>query len=150
MVLLAWSVLRKTQRKLAQAKNVLNVVEEWDADAGAWKEKAGMLSARRDHAVCVFQGTLYVAGGFNGTDDLSSVEMYVVAADKWVPVASMSKRRSGLSMAVLNRKVHALGGYDGDKYLSVSEALDLRAGEWRTAPEAALPTRMAHFGTALL
>jgi len=130
--------------------NVLNTVEEWDAAAGLWKEKAGMLSARRDHALCVVGNTIVVAGGFNGTEDLSSVEMYDPVADSWHSIARMHKCRSGLSLTILNHKLHAMGGYDGNAYLSVSEAYDFKTDEWRFAPEASLPSRMAHFGTALL
>eukprot|EP00277_Geminigera_cryophila_P021284 CAMPEP_0179479750 /NCGR_PEP_ID=MMETSP0799-20121207/57933_1 /TAXON_ID=46947 /ORGANISM="Geminigera cryophila, Strain CCMP2564" /LENGTH=797 /DNA_ID=CAMNT_0021291579 /DNA_START=44 /DNA_END=2437 /DNA_ORIENTATION=+ len=130
--------------------NVLNTVEEWDAAAGVWKNKAGMLSARRDHAVCVVGNTIVVAGGFNGTQDLSTVEMYDPVADSWHTINPMHKCRSGLSLTILNHKLHALGGYDGNAYLSVSEAYDFKTDTWCNAPEASLPTRMAHFGTALL
>ena len=62
----------------------------------------------------------------------------------------MLRRRSGLSLTLLNRKLHALGGYDGNKYLAGSEAFDAVTNAWFKAPEASLPSRMAHFGTALL
>ena len=36
--------------------SVLRTVEEWDAAAGVWRERAGMMHPRRDHAVCVLAG----------------------------------------------------------------------------------------------
>ena len=54
-------------RLLHTGLEVLPTVEKWDAAAGVWKEVARMGSPRRDHAVCVHDGLLYVAGGFNGT-----------------------------------------------------------------------------------
>jgi hypothetical protein len=48
-----------------------------------------MLSPRIALASFVLRGSIYAAGGFDGDDDLSSVERYDVASDSWEIVSAM-------------------------------------------------------------
>jgi len=130
---------------------VMDVVERFAK--GKWEAVAPMTSARRDLALEVVDGELYAAGGFDGTKDLDTVEKYNPATNTWTALAPMNAARSGLALKYFNKRLHAIGGYNGAKYLSAAERLDPRSpedGEWCSAIEASLPSRMAHFGAALL
>jgi N-acetylneuraminic acid mutarotase len=57
-----------------------------------------MSTARYASAAAVVDGKLYVMGGYDGQNRLSSVEQYNPAKDEWVTMASM----------VLNTGTHSL------------------------------------------
>ena len=52
---------------------------------------------------------VYVVGGYDGTDQLSSVERYDVETNQWQILSSMSSPRSALSLAVIANRLYALG-----------------------------------------
>ena len=52
---------------------------------------------------------VYVVGGYDGTDQLSSVERYDVETNQWQILATMSRPRSALSLAVVSNRLYALG-----------------------------------------
>lgn len=48
-------------------------------------------------------------GGYDGTDQLNSVERYDVETDTWSFVAPMKHRRSALGVTVHQGKIYVLG-----------------------------------------
>lgn len=52
---------------------------------------------------------IYVVGGYNGSQQLDTVERYDPETDKWHFCQQMSIARSALSLAVIDRKVYAIG-----------------------------------------
>ena len=59
-----------------------NTVEEYDPDTDTWTMKSGMLAARHSHGSAVIDGKIYVFGGLDGGDRLTSVEEYDPANDR--------------------------------------------------------------------
>ena len=53
-----------------------------------------MNTARRHHASAVVGGKLYVFGGFDGKEWLSTAEVYDPASDSWAQVTSLTFARS--------------------------------------------------------
>lgn len=54
---------------------------------------------------------IYVVGGYNGSQQLDTVERYDPETDKWHFCQHMSIARSALSLAVIDHKVYAIGQY---------------------------------------
>lgn len=54
---------------------------------------------------------IYVVGGYNGSQQLDTVERYDPETDKWHFCQQMSIARSALSLAVIDHKVYAIGQY---------------------------------------
>lgn len=52
---------------------------------------------------------IYVVGGYNGSQQLASVERYDTERDTWELVAPVHVARSALSLTVLDNKLYALG-----------------------------------------
>lgn len=70
---------------------------------------------------------VYAVGGYDGSQQLSSVERYDTIMDKWEMVASMNCPRSALSVAVIDSKLYALGIFiQLIKYLTCIEKQKLR------------------------
>lgn len=52
---------------------------------------------------------MYVVGGYDGINQLSSAEKYDPDTDQWHVISSMNLPRSALSLAVVSNKVYTLG-----------------------------------------
>lgn len=79
------------------------------------------------------QSRVYALGGRNddGSQYLSSVEMYDPATNRWTPVAPMGTARSALAAVALGINLYALGGEDESKNsLSSMEMYDPATNRW--------------------
>jgi len=74
---------------------------------------------------------IYAVGGYDGNEQLNSVERYNVMTNTWKEVARMRHRRSALTVTVFNNMIYAIGGYDGAEFLSSIECFDELRNEWR-------------------
>ena len=100
-----------------------------------------MSTARYDLAAAVFDGKLYVMGGHDGQNRLSSVERYDPAKNAWEAVAPMSTARSCSAAAVFDGKLYVMGGADDDgNGLSSVERYDPAKNEWVTMASMVLNT----------
>lgn len=59
--------------------------------------------------VCVLHNCIYAAGGYDGRDQLNSVERYDVETETWTFVAPMKHRRSALGITVHQGRIYVLG-----------------------------------------
>ena len=57
---------------------------------------------------------VYAVGGYDGRNQLSSVERYDTETNTWEFVPPMNVPRSALSVAVINGKLYALGRSHGN------------------------------------
>ena len=83
---------------------------------------------RSDACAVSHAGLVYIIGGFDGTEILSSMEIYDPQTNQWTYGPSMLRRRYG-HRAVMNRgKIYAMGGKDGNftDILDSVECLDPR------------------------
>ena len=62
-------------------------------------------------------GRIYIAGGFNGTEVLNSVEVYDAERNSWVLVANILSPRSGLCLIADEIYLYAIGGFNGHNRL---------------------------------
>lgn len=49
----------------------------------------------------VFDGRIYILGGFDGTNRLRSAEVYDIDVDRWVFISNMIVNRAGCGAAVV-------------------------------------------------
>ena len=74
---------------------------EYDPQADAWTELAGMRALRMSHASAALGGKLYVFGGHGERGDLDTVEVYDPASDSWVQGSSFTCEREDLAAIAL-------------------------------------------------
>ena len=65
-----------------------------------------------------FSGRIYIAGGFDGQQCLSVVEVYLPEIDQWAYCRSMMEPRSGVSVIAHHSYLYAVGGFDGFERLA--------------------------------
>ena len=78
-----------------------------------WSAVAPMPVPRTYHGAAVgLDGTVYVAGGYNGSTYEPSVYAYRPALDRWLPVASLAIGRAGVTLATgADGRLYLLGGF---------------------------------------
>lgn len=59
--------------------------------------------------VCALGNHIYVMGGYDGTNQLNTVERYDVETDSWTFISSMRHRRSALGVTTHHGRIYALG-----------------------------------------
>ena len=85
---------------------------------------------------------LYVMGGHDGQNPISSVERYDPAKNAWEAVAPMSTARAAPAAAVVDGKLYVMGGQDGGiRLLSSVEQYDPAKNEWVAMASMALNTK---------
>ncbi|XP_077293784.1 uncharacterized protein LOC143916521 [Arctopsyche grandis] len=91
---------------------VYDTVERYDRKADRWTVMASMLTTRYHHAVNVWKGKMYVAGGIEGKkyDVLNSLEIYDPHLNRWSLGTPMKLERYGLSIVFLDGSLFAIGG----------------------------------------
>ncbi|XP_065053298.1 kelch-like protein 17 isoform X2 [Rhopilema esculentum] len=115
--------------------------ECFDAAKNKWFMIAPMSSRRARLGVGSAFGMVYAVGGFDGSQDLASVEMYNPKSNKWVSSAPMGTRRSSLGVDVLHNLLYAVGGYDGASCLCSVERFDPLLQQWTSVAPMAFRRR---------
>ena len=73
----------------------------YDPQADAWTQLASMGTARRNHASAVVGGKLYVFGGWDANQRLSTAEVYDPASDSWAQGPSLTSSRNSMVAVAL-------------------------------------------------
>lgn len=105
---------------------------------------------RYGHAqVTLKDGRVLVAGGTDGTSDLSSCEVFDPARNAWTPVASMTIPRCNIDACVLaDGRVFVAGGMSGGVIVNSCEFFDPSINLWAPAPP--MPTARHGAGCCVL
>ncbi len=118
------------------------------ASADALFSTAPMSTARTDHtATRLLDGRLLVTGGFNGSDEINTAEIYDPGTDSWSSEMHMITARDAHTATRLDDgRVLVIGGYNG-AYLNSTEIYDPANHTW--TPKAPMSVARA-FHTATL
>jgi DNA-binding CsgD family transcriptional regulator len=97
------------------------VLEAYDPRSDAWLARASLPFPLCDYALSVFEGRLFLFGGWDGSRYLDSVFIYDPGQDRWSEGTPMQHARAYAGAALSGSKIYILGGYDGQEALSVVE-----------------------------
>jgi DNA-binding CsgD family transcriptional regulator/N-acetylneuraminic acid mutarotase len=86
-----------------------------------WEQGARLPSAIYGYALATLDGKIYLIGGTNGKDILSTVYVYSPDTARWEQKTNMPTARAYASAAAVNGKIFVMGGYQGSKGLVANE-----------------------------
>ncbi len=124
--------------------------ELYDPLTGAWAATGSMKTTRANHTATLLpNGTVLVAGGYDGTNLLSTAELYEPVKGVWTATGKMATVRSGHTLTLLlNGQVLAAAGTDGGNPLFSAELYDPDTGGWIPTGSLNVP-RFSHTATLL-
>ena len=91
---------------------------------------------------------VFIAGGFNGQEVLSSAEVFDPQTSQWTFISCMQSARSGVSLLAHHGYLYALGGFNGYDRLKSGERFDPAANEWQPVRDMLYPR--SNFAAAIL
>lgn len=80
-----------------------------------WKQLASMSTPRSSHTCEVMDGLIYVVGGGDGKDWLSSAEVYDPKKNVWRSIEDLSAKRWKCGLVHLGGYLYAVGGMDSPR-----------------------------------
>ncbi|MBI4278354.1 MAG: galactose oxidase, partial [Armatimonadetes bacterium] len=106
----------------------LDVNEEYDPAANAWRPRAPLPTHRSGIAAEVLGGRIYVFGGEAPEGTFKENEEYDPAADRWTARAPLPTPRHGLAAVRLADRIHVIGGgpRPGGTYSAANEVFTIR------------------------
>nr|XP_026693061.1 kelch-like protein 12 isoform X4 [Ciona intestinalis] len=104
--------------------------ESYIVPLNKWIQLKPMKIARYGHCLVAHNGYLYSLGGYDGKQELCSVERYDPSSDEWKDVASMKTPRGCFTAVVLNNAIYAIGGHDGKQPLKSVEKYNVDDNTW--------------------
>lgn len=99
--------------------------------------------------VAVYQGKIYLAGGFHNGGSVAFFDSYDPATNSWTSLPNLPERRDHVAAAVVGNRMYVIGGRtftQGPQ--SKTDAYDFTTGKWVTGL-APLPTARAGAATAV-
>ena len=96
-----------------------------------WREVAPLSYPRSCFNAVEFEGHIIVAGGYCGSSQTDSVEIYQLQTDEWKTISPLSSPKHGVALVSCCKGVFALGGFGGS-YLSSVEHLTALNGTWKS------------------
>lgn len=107
-------------------------MEAYDPQTNTWKFLSKLGTPRRGCALASCKNFLYVIGGNDGTQPLSSVEVLEHPNSHWRSAPSLSTARANTSAVVTaGNSVYCIGGFDNIQFLSSVEVMESETLGWR-------------------
>ena len=125
-------------------------MERFDPVINSWAPLMcySSVMSHRGAAVVNFQGFLYVIGGEEDEEAVSSVHKYNPDTNLWQEVAPMNVSRAGVCAVADKETMYAIGGYANNQTLDVVERFDAKMNSWcRVA--STLEKKILPFGAVL-
>jgi DNA-binding CsgD family transcriptional regulator/N-acetylneuraminic acid mutarotase len=100
---------------------VTDTLEIYDARTDLWSEGSRVPIGLSAYALVVFEGNLYIFGGWDGEGYLNSTYIYDPRQNSWTEGFSMPTARAFVGAAVAGGNIYVIGGYDGEQVLDLVE-----------------------------
>ena len=99
---------------------------------GGWQSGPRLPVAVDHPSAAAWQGSLVVAGGFNGGRAIADV--YRLTAERWERLPSLKHARGALALVEVNGTLYAIGGNGDGGNIAEAEVLDSAEASWRELP----------------
>lgn len=117
------------------AKGMHNSLERFDLARKTWEKLQPMLNVRAAPVGGIIDGRIYIAGGFDGHQNLNTAECYDPELGCWKKLPPMATRRFGANSAVVGSRLYVCGGNDGNGPSKSVECFDPKSGQWVVLPD---------------
>jgi hypothetical protein len=117
----------------------LEVYEPDRGPSGTWQRAQNLPNALCAYALAVYEGELYLFGGWDGDTALATSYRYNARQDQWHELAPMPTRRAFAAAGTIGQHIYVVGGNDGQSDLSTCEVYAPNADDWQSCPDLQIP-----------
>jgi N-acetylneuraminic acid mutarotase len=100
---------------------ITSVLEVYDLRTDKWEKRADLPLKLSAYALAVFEGKLFIFGGWDGSKYINSAYEYNPDGNSWRSRSSMPSARGYAGAAVIGERIFIIGGYTESKILDVNE-----------------------------
>ncbi|MFI5758490.1 carboxypeptidase regulatory-like domain-containing protein [Streptomyces sp. NPDC051569] len=119
------------------------------APGDAWQPVADLPIRLMDNAVETYNGKVYSAFGYNGSDDIKDLYVLDPALGTWTKLAGAADTREAASHGLIDGKIYAVGGWGASGGIDPKlEIYDPESDTWTTGANS--PRPYAGAGSAVL
>merc|ERR1719375_3022539 len=116
-----------------------NDLFEFDIPRAHWTrvESATRPSVRTDHSCVVYEGSLYIFGGFDGRSRFQDLHQYTTEDREWIEVPTGDNApmgRFGHSACTYRSSMFAFGGWNGHDTLDDLYEFSMTTSQWYAVP----------------
>lgn len=104
--------------------SVTDVFESYNPDLDAWIKKKPLPIGLSDYAITVYEGQIFILGGWDGERYLDSAYRYDPSVNEWFEEIPMKYSRAGASAGVLSGDICVTGGTDANGMVKTMECFD--------------------------
>lgn len=100
-------------------------------------DTANRPSMRTDHSCCVYEGSLFIFGGFDGRSRFQDLHQYTIEDREWaeLPVSdNVPMGRFGHTAVVYNSSMFIFGGWNGHDTLDDLYEFSMLTAQWFSVP----------------
>ncbi|XP_073988784.1 influenza virus NS1A-binding protein homolog [Rhodnius prolixus] len=107
----------------------LRSVELYSPETNTWASLSPMLEARgRFNIAILSSGEVYAIAGCNGTQELSTVELF--RSGRWERVTSLPLSRSHTGVCAIDDLIYCIGGFNGQNVIKQCDCYDPSTDKW--------------------
>jgi len=137
------------ERKIYVLGGANTNVEVYDVDQDQWRNVTNMPTRRYRPGVAALDNKIYVTGGREVGQPMSSVDCYDPDTNTWSQMANMNIARAGHSLVSLHGRLYAIGGVTRGHYVESIEVYDPDNNIW-TLLEHNLEDQVPNTGACLI
>jgi len=120
---------------------MMDSVKKFDLEQNSWVNLASFHTKRSKMSVIACNDSIYVIGGFDGSQTLNSVECYNPTTNRWRFVSPMITHRRCTCAVSNGHTLYVIGGHDGAQILNTIETYDISKDAWSTVEVAPMTDR---------
>jgi hypothetical protein len=125
-----------------------NTTRIYTTATDTWATGAPLPVPLTDHATALWNGTIYVAGGFGENGPVNTLYAYNIASNSWTTLAAMPGALYLPGFGVIDGKLYIASGNDDNVELDTLYIYDIATNTWSTG--ALVPQPVTGPGSAVL
>ena len=126
---------------------VTNITRIYTIGTNTWTTGAPMPAALTDHATILWNGVIYVVGGYNGSATVNTLYAYNIAGNSWTTLAPLPGPLFLPGAGAINNKLYVASGNDGSVQVNTLRIYDIPTNTWTTG--ATVPTAVTAPGSTM-
>ena len=132
---------------LGDLSQVSNTTRIYDIATNTWTTGKPVPATLGAPATMLWDGIIYVAGGYDGAEAVDTLYAYNIASNTWSTLAPMPQALYAPGFGAINGKLYVASGYAFGTIFNTLQIYDIATDTWTTGRD--VPHRVGYAGSAV-